>query len=140
MVRSGLLIAGVASSVALWAATAAAEIRIATAGPMTGVYAWAGERYQRGAGMAVADLNASGGVLGQTVELIVGDDFCDPDQALALARKLASDGVVFVAGHWCSHASIPAETRRQLGLARSAQVRMRDRIAVDEVLDVLLRR
>ena len=108
MVRSGLLIAGFTSSVALWATTAAAEIRIATAGPMTGVYAWAGERYQRGAGMAVADLNASGGVLGQTVEMIVGDDFCDPDQAVALARKLASDGVVFVAGHWCSHASIPA--------------------------------
>jgi branched-chain amino acid transport system substrate-binding protein len=108
MVRSGMLIAGVTSSVALWATTAAAEIRIATAGPMTGVYAWAGERYQRGAGMAVADLNASGGVLGQSVELIVGDDFCDADQAVALARKLASDGVVFVAGHWCSHASIPA--------------------------------
>ena len=28
--------------------------------------------------MAVADLNAKGGVLGQNVELIVGDDFCDP--------------------------------------------------------------
>ena len=42
------------------------------------------------------------------MELIVGDDFCDPDQAVALARKLVSDGVVFVAGHWCSHASIPA--------------------------------
>jgi branched-chain amino acid transport system substrate-binding protein len=27
---------------------------------------------------------------------------------VALARKLVSDGVVFVAGHWCSHASIPA--------------------------------
>jgi branched-chain amino acid transport system substrate-binding protein len=38
----------------------------------------------------------------------VGDDFCDADQAVALARKLVSDGIVFVAGHWCSHASIPA--------------------------------
>ena len=63
---------------------------------------------QRGAEMAVEDLNAKGGVLGQRVELIVGDDFCDPDQAVALARKLVSDGVVFVAGHWCSHSSIPA--------------------------------
>ena len=75
---------------------------------MTGIYAWAGERYQRGAELAVENLNAKGGVLGQRVELIVGDDFCDADQAVALARKLASDGVVFVAGHWCSHASIPA--------------------------------
>ncbi len=56
----------------------------------------------------MADLNAKGGVLGQRVELIVGDDFCDAEQAVALARKLASDGVVFVAGHFCSHASIAA--------------------------------
>jgi branched-chain amino acid transport system substrate-binding protein len=85
-----------------------AEILIATAGPMSGDHSWAGEQYERGAGMAVADLNARGGVLGQSVKLIVGDDFCDPDQAMALARKFVSDGVVFVAGHLCSHSSIPA--------------------------------
>jgi branched-chain amino acid transport system substrate-binding protein len=90
------------------AATPHAEIRIGVAGPMTGIYAWAGERYQRGAELAVENLNAKGGVLGQRVELIVGDDFCDADQAVALARKLVSDGVVFLTGHWCSHASIPA--------------------------------
>ncbi|MCE3249304.1 MAG: hypothetical protein K0R41_3129, partial [Geminicoccaceae bacterium] len=55
MVRWGLLVAGVVSA-ALWGPAAEAEIRIATAGPMTGIYAWAGERYQRGAGLAVADL------------------------------------------------------------------------------------
>ena len=36
------------------------------------------------------------------------DDFCDPDQAVAAASKLVSDGVVFVVGHWCSHSSIAA--------------------------------
>ncbi len=108
MVRWGLLVVGMLSAAGLCAPTAHAEIRIATAGPMTGAYAWFGEQYLRGAGLAVEDLNAKGGVLGQSVELIVGDDFCDPDQAVALARKLASDGVAFVAGHWCSHASIPA--------------------------------
>ena len=72
---------------ALCTRAAAAEIRIATAGPMTGAYAWFGEQYQRGAGLAVADLNAKGGVLGQSIELVVGDDFCDPDQAVTLARK-----------------------------------------------------
>jgi branched-chain amino acid transport system substrate-binding protein len=102
------LLIGVVGVVAFCATSVRAEILIATAGPMTGVYAWAGERYQRGAAMAVENLNATGGVLGQRVELIVGDDFCDADQAVALARKLVSDGVVFVAGHWCSHASIPA--------------------------------
>jgi branched-chain amino acid transport system substrate-binding protein len=108
MVRRKLLVVSVISVAAFFNQAAHAEIRIATAGPMTGVYAWAGERYQRGALMAVENLNAKGGVLGQDVELIVGDDFCDPDQSVALAHKLASDGVVFVAGHWCSHSSIPA--------------------------------
>jgi branched-chain amino acid transport system substrate-binding protein len=70
--------------------------------------AWFGEQYQRAAELAVENLNTNGGVLGQSVELIVGDDFCDPHQAVALARKLVSDGVVFVAGHLCSHSSIPA--------------------------------
>ena len=107
MIRLGL-IASVIAAAALGAPAAQAEIRIGVAAPMTGIYAWAGDRFQRGAELAVENLNAKGGVLGQRVELIVGDDFCDADQAVALARKLASDGVVFVAGHWCSHASIPA--------------------------------
>jgi branched-chain amino acid transport system substrate-binding protein len=107
MVRWALLLASFLSAAAL-AAPAGAEVRIGVAGPMTGAYAWFGEQYQRGAGLAVADVNANGGVLGQSVELIVGDDFCDPAQAAALANKLVSDGVAFVAGHWCSQASIPA--------------------------------
>jgi branched-chain amino acid transport system substrate-binding protein len=90
------------------ASAANAEIRIGTAGPMTGPIAWFGEQYVRGAGLAVEDLNARGGVLGQKVDLIVGDDYCDPDQAVSTARKLISDGVVLVVGHFCSHSSIPA--------------------------------
>ena len=66
----------------------------------------------------MADLNAKGGVLGQKVDLIIGDDSCDAGQAVALAKSLVSQGVVFVVGHLCSHASIPAskvyETARVL--------------------------
>ena len=108
MIHSGLFALGIVLAAALSAPAAAAEIRIAVAGDMTRANAWFGEQYQRGAELAVADLNARGGVLGQSVELIVGDHACDPDQAIALARKLDSDGVVFVAGHFCSHSSIPA--------------------------------
>jgi hypothetical protein len=43
------LLIGVVGVAVLGAPSALAEILIATAGPMTGVYAWAGERYQRGA-------------------------------------------------------------------------------------------
>lgn len=85
-----------------------AEIRIGTVGPLTGPRAWSGEQFRRGAEMAVADLNTAGGVLGQRLELIVGDDAQDPEQAVAVARKLVADNVVFVAGHRSSDASIAA--------------------------------
>lgn len=85
-----------------------AEIVIATAGPMTGQYASFGEQMRRGAEMAVKDLNARGGVLGQKLRLEVGDDACDPKQAVAVANQLAGKGVRFVAGHFCSGSSIPA--------------------------------
>jgi len=85
-----------------------ADIVIATAGPMTGQYASFGEQMRRGAEMAVADLNAKGGVMGQKLQLKVGDDACDPKQAVAVANKFASEKVVFVAGHFCSGSSIPA--------------------------------
>jgi len=87
---------------------ARAEILIATAGPFEGQYSWMGEQYRQGTRMAVADLNEHGGVLGQRVDFVVGDDDCDAGQAVAVARNLVSQGVVFVAGHFCSGASIPA--------------------------------
>ena len=102
MVRRRLLLIGAISIAALCAQAAAAEILIGVAGPMTGKNAWFGEQMERGAALAVADLNAAGGVLGQQVELITADDFCDPEQAVAAARKLVSDGVIFVVGHYCS--------------------------------------
>jgi branched-chain amino acid transport system substrate-binding protein len=85
-----------------------AEVLIGVAGPMTGSNAWPGEQMQRGAELAVADINAGGGVLDEEVRLVTADDFCDPDQGVAAARKLVSEGVKFVAGHYCSGASIPA--------------------------------
>jgi branched-chain amino acid transport system substrate-binding protein len=93
---------------ALGAGTAQADIAIATAGPMTGQYAVFGEQMQRGAQQAVKDLNAAGGVLGEQLTLEVGDDACDPKQAVAVANQMVNAGVVFVAGHFCSGSSIPA--------------------------------
>ncbi len=108
MVCRRLLAAGMVAVAALQAPAAKAEIRIAVAGPMSGAEAWFGEQFLHAADLAVAGLNATGGVLGQSIKLVIGDDFCDPDQAAALARKLVSDGAVFVVGHFCSHSSIAA--------------------------------
>lgn len=89
-------------------ASGRADILIATAGPFTGTNIFRGEQIQHGAEMAVDDINDRGGILGERVELLIADDSCDPEQAVAVANKLVSDGVVFVAGHVCSHSSIPA--------------------------------
>jgi len=96
------------AALALAATPAFAQIKIASVGPMTGQYAAFGEQLRKGAEMAVAELNAAGGVNGQKVELQIGDDACDPKQATAVANKLVADKVVFVAGHYCSGSSIPA--------------------------------
>ncbi len=104
---AGLTAAAFAAG-AIAPAPAKADINIATAGPMTGQYASFGEQMRRGAEMAVADINAAGGVLGQKLKLSIGDDACDPKQAVAVANKMVSDNVVFMAGHFCSGSSIPA--------------------------------
>jgi branched-chain amino acid transport system substrate-binding protein len=87
---------------------AQADITIATAGPMTGQYASFGQQMKAGAEMAVKDINAAGGVLGQQLMLEIGDDACDPKQAVAVANQMINKGVVFMAGHFCSGSSIPA--------------------------------
>src|SRR3984885_8316102 len=90
------------------ATSAQAQIHIATAGPMTGEYAAFGTQMKTGAEQAVADLNKFGGVLGQKLVLEVGDDACDPKQAVSVANQFVSKGVKLVAGHFCSGSSIPA--------------------------------
>ncbi len=84
------------------------DILIATAGPMTGQYASFGEQMRRGAEMAVRDINAAGGVMGRKIRLEIGDDACDPKQAVAVANEMASKGIKLMAGHFCSGSSIPA--------------------------------
>lgn len=101
------LLAGVAS-VGLTAGVANAEIVIATAGPMTGQYATFGEQMKKGAEQAVKDINEAGGVLGEDLVLEIGDDACDPKQAVAVANQMVNNDVVFMAGHFCSGSSIPA--------------------------------
>ena len=90
------------------AATAHADIPIAVVGPMTGQYATFGTQFKAGAEQAVADINKAGGVLGQKLVLEIGDDACDPKQAVAVANQMAGKGVKLIAGHFCSGSSIPA--------------------------------
>ena len=90
------------------ASARAADLNVAVVGPITGQYAAFGEQMKRGASMAVDDLNAKGGVMSRKLKLLVGDDACDPKQAVNVANQMANNGVQFVDGHYCSGSSIPA--------------------------------
>ena len=104
------LMSGVALgfAAALSATTALADITIGVAGPMTGQYAAFGEQLKQGAEKAVADINAAGGVNGEKLVLEIGDDACDPKQAVTVANQMVGKGIKFMAGHFCSGSSIPA--------------------------------
>ncbi len=98
-----------ASVVALSAGAAYADdINVGVAAPVTGSNASFGEQFTKGAQQAVADINAKGGVLGKKLALNIGDDACDPKQAVAVAHQLVAKKVVFVDGDFCSSSSIPA--------------------------------
>src|SRR6201990_102879 len=96
------------ASLALSGMAFADDITVAVAGPMTGGESAFGRQMKNGAEMAVADLNAAGGLLGKKLQLDVEDDACDPKQARSVAEKIGSAKIPFVAGHFCSSSSIPA--------------------------------
>src|SRR4029453_8324501 len=96
------------ASFALSATAFAQDTNVAVAGPMTGGESAFGRQMKNGAEMAVADINAAGGVLGKKLALQVGDDACDPKQARSVAEKFARAKHPFGAGHFCSSSSIPA--------------------------------
>ncbi len=83
-------------------------IKVGVAGPITGPYAKFGEQLTRGAEAAAAAINEAGGINGRNVQIVPGDDACDAKQARAVANQLVNDGVVAVAGHFCSSSTIPA--------------------------------
>src|SRR4026209_3049740 len=81
---------------------------VAVVGPITGQYASFGAQMKNGGEMAVADINEAGGVLGKKLDLSIGDDACDPKQAVAVANQMTAGGAKLIAGHYCSESSIPA--------------------------------
>lgn len=85
-----------------------ADITIGFSAPLTGPVALGGEQLKRGAEQAVADINAAGGINGEKLVLYTVDDACDPKQAVAAANKIASAGIKYATGFYCSSSTIPA--------------------------------
>jgi branched-chain amino acid transport system substrate-binding protein len=85
---------------ALWPAVSmAADIKIGFPIPLSGPGSVYGKPILAGAQMAVAEINAKGGVLGRKLELVSRDSKANADEAVRLARELIiKDGVDFLAG------------------------------------------
>jgi branched-chain amino acid transport system substrate-binding protein len=100
---------GLAFGVGLaFADSASAQIKLGVGGPMTGGSAAFGAQLKNGTEQAVEDLNAAGGILGQKIQVFIGDDRADPKEGVSVANKFVGDGVKFVVGHFNSGVTIPS--------------------------------
>ncbi|WP_071827962.1 branched-chain amino acid ABC transporter substrate-binding protein, partial [Xenorhabdus nematophila] len=101
-VLAGLI--SIAMSQSAWAK----EIKVAIIGAMSGSVAQYGDMQFTGARQAIADINASGGINGDTLVGVEYDDACDPKQAVAVANKVINNHIRYVIGHLCSSSTQPA--------------------------------
>ena len=93
-IKTTLLMA-VAGFALITGSALADNIKIGFNAPLTGFAASDGESAKNGAELAVEQINASGGINGDMLELIVYDDQAAPDKAVPIAQKLIEqDGVV----------------------------------------------
>lgn len=78
-------------------------IKIGVNEPLTGAVAASGNYVTDGARIAADEINASGGILGNQVELIIEDNKSNPKEAVSAAEKLiVKDGVPVMMGAWSS--------------------------------------
>ena len=106
--KKSLLSAVALTAMVAFSGNAWADITIAVSGPITGPNAAFGAQLQKGAEQAAADINAAGGINGEQIKVVVGDDASDPKQGISVANKFVADGVKFVVGHFNSGVTIPA--------------------------------
>jgi branched-chain amino acid transport system substrate-binding protein len=104
-----LLLGGIAlGAVLAFSGVANAQIKIGVGGPLTGPNAAFGAQLKNGAEQAAADINAAGGINGQKIEILLGDDVSDPKQGVSVANKFVGEGVKLVVGHFNSGVTMPA--------------------------------
>jgi branched-chain amino acid transport system substrate-binding protein len=86
---------------------ARADIKVGIMLPTSGSEATYGADMENAIKMAIEEVNAKGGVLGQKIVTFTADDGCDPQMATAAASKLTSNEVTAVLGGYCSGATLP---------------------------------
>jgi branched-chain amino acid transport system substrate-binding protein len=96
--RRALLAATVAAAASMSGGASAKVIKIGLLTPLTGPASADGQEFQRGAQMAVDEVNASGGIGGNTFELVIGDvkDSSSGNVTSAVERLLGDKDVQFM--------------------------------------------
>ena len=80
-----------------------APIKLGVLTPLTGAGGQDGPRMLKAMQAVAEEVNAAGGVLGRTLQLIVEDDQTNPEAAVRAAQKLVGvDGVPLIMGTWAS--------------------------------------
>jgi len=103
------LVAGLLFSSALVACGPAGRgtIKIAIVASLSGDMAAAGDATKKAAELAFQEWNEAGGVLGKTIQWVVANDYCDPQEARNAASKVVNqDRVRFIVGGICPVASL----------------------------------
>lgn len=103
-----LLLAVMATTGVMSAGQALAQVNVGAVLPLTGSSASIGEDQRRGIELAVAQVNAKGGVLGQKLNVMVEDSGGNATTALDAARRLTDvSKVPLVMGEFSSGVTIP---------------------------------
>lgn len=99
-------------------AEAGAPIKFGLVAPVTGPYSGDGQEMERGARLAIEDINATGGVGGRQVELIVGDvGEQAPENYIQVEERLVSrEGVAAASGGYTTSTSVEYDTYAQGGV------------------------
>jgi branched-chain amino acid transport system substrate-binding protein len=85
------------------------KVPLGIAAPVGGGPAIFGRQTIKPAELFVRELNAAGGLMGIPVELVIGDDRCDPGQSVSVAtRHVEQDKLSFVIGPVCPAAAMAA--------------------------------
>lgn len=81
-------------------------IKIGALLPITGGENYYGNDILNAYKIAIAEINAAGGVLGKQLEIFAEDDACDANTAILAAEKIITADPDFVVGGYCSGATV----------------------------------
>lgn len=116
LLKTGLATALVASVISV---PVAAQVKVGVINSLSGNFAAFGDRYDAGMAVALEEINSTGGINGQPLELIIQDDRSDAQSAIAAVESLNNQGVPMIIGSYASGITGPMSkvtTRQKIPL------------------------